>query len=169
MKGKDLKIESRINTRWFITIFVLIWTILCLIMIGVLTYAFFTSPSRIDGFLILVLIFLMVSVFIASNYISWQLRGKETLTLNEKKMMFRNEYTFFKNRFDLDIELIDKIQVIDNDEFVSKFWGVSGGKIVIEYLGRNKRFGKDISIKEADKIANQLRSKLKTNTYKAYQ
>lgn len=158
MARKSLKVSSRIKTRWLLTLFILIWTVMCMIMTGILTYAFLTSPVRIEGFLIFVLVTLIVAAFAASNYIFWQIKGKETLLINEEKIVFKNENTLFKNKFDLDLALIDNVRI--NNNSTPKFWGVFGGKIIIEYLGRDKKFGKDISIEEANDIAIKIRNQI---------
>ena len=156
-----MKIEFKIKTRLIPTLFLSIWTILCLILTGILTYALFTSPSRIDGLLIFVFIILILVLFLNSNYIIWQINGKETLFVSKEKIVLRNENTFFNNKFEIDAKLIDNISVIDNDSFIKKFWGVFGGKIIIEYLGRSKKIGKDISLHRAEEIAKQIKNKIK--------
>jgi len=158
MKELPKMFNVKKKTNWFLTIFVSIWVIGLIFIIGVISYGLITTPSRIDD-LIAVLIFMILIAFLAIDYLRWQLRGQEIIIFDEAKIEIKNSGTFFTSRTIINYFEAENIEP-DTDEDTPKlikFWGIGGGKIKIEYLGRRKRFGQDLTPKEAERIGKEMK------------
>lgn len=139
-------------------------------MIGVLAYGLATTPSRIDD-LILIWIILVIAAFVAINYLTWQIKGQENLLLTDKQIELCNSGTWFKRKIEIDYSEAENIY-FDNDNETPwwiKFWGIGGGKVRIEYLGRKCRFGQDLTLEQAKSMSEKIKNefdKRKTNANK---
>jgi hypothetical protein len=153
--------SSKVKTRWFFTIIVSVWTAMGMMMFGILSYGLIGMPSRINdlwGAWIIIAIVLLLAI----NYIKWQIKGQEKLTISTKHIQVYKTGIWFTRKLKINYFDIQNIQ-IDNDKATSrwiKLWGIGGGKIIISYLGRKKRFGQDLTEKEAillyDEIKNEF-------------
>ncbi len=157
-------------TKWYQTVFVLIWTVMCIGVFFVLLIGFYQHPNRISD-LWLIWIIVLFAAFLAINYLTWQLRGQEILTLNDKTIELRNKGTFFTKHLKITYFEVEKID-FDTDKETPwwiKFWGIGGGKIRIEYLGRIRRFGQDLTMEQAKSMTEKIKvefDKRKTNANK---
>jgi hypothetical protein len=154
---KPISFRSKVKTRWFQTTFVFLWTLASIAVIGVLTYGLITTPSRIDD-LIFILFILIVAVFVTVNYLIWQINGEEVLTFGQNGIELKNQGTFFKRFLRINYFELEQIAYDPNgnNSRLLKFWGISGGKIKIEYLGRKRMFGHDLTDEEAKTLVINL-------------
>ncbi len=144
-----------------LTLFTFLWTGICLVMLGVFTAGLATTPSRIDdlGWVWLVL---LVAAYFAINYLVWQLRGAEVLVISNGMLSLHNTGTFVRRRLTLAIEEVEDI-IWDEDlstPYSIKHWGVGGGKVLIHHHGRVRRYGQDMSVGEAKRVADLVRMRL---------
>ena len=74
----------------------------------------------------------------------------------------RNTGTLFHRRLHLRWDEIEEITTDDDSStpWWIKAWGIGGGKVVLTYLGRNRRFGQDLSLREAERIAVEIRARI---------
>jgi hypothetical protein len=172
MTEEPITFTSKVKTRWLLSIFVIIWTIACFAMIGIIIGGLIGTPSRINDFIAIVVI-LFIAAFFTINYLIWQFKGHQNLTFSEKGLIFSNSGTWFSNRFELSYSELESV-TFDNDEKTAnwiKIWGIGGGKIIFGYLGRARRFGQDLSLKDAGIIAGEINieiEKRKTNANTLY-
>ena len=157
----SITFTSKIKTRWLLTVFTIIWTIACFAMIGVLIWGIIETPSRLSDF-IAVLIILIIAAFFTINYLIWQFQGQQNLKFRENDVVFFNSRTFFSNKFELPYSELDFVS-FDNDEKTVnwiKIWGIGGGKIIIGYLGRERRFGQDLTLKAARDMTMKIQKEI---------
>jgi len=157
MQRKELQYKLKKKPNKFLTVFVAIWTIGVFGLILTIIYGLYTTPSRINDFIIIVG-FMIIGFLLGFDYINWQIRGKEILTVSENNIEIKNTGTFFKRHLIIQYYELEKITFDNNKETLHwiRFWGIGGGLIKIEYLGRKKRFGQDLKLKEAEKICNEI-------------
>jgi hypothetical protein len=172
MTEKIAKYKAKVITKWFQTIFMSIWTIMCIVIFFVLLVGLYQHPNRISDLWFIGIVILLAS-FLSTNYLTWQLKGQEILILNDKTLELRNKGTFFTKILRINYFEIDNI-ISDTDKETPwwiKFWGIGGGKIRIEYLGRKRRFGQDLTMKQAKSMTEKIKmefDKRKTNANKMY-
>ena len=158
--------QIRKKTNWILTIFITIWTIGLIAEICILAYGLITTPSRISS-LIFIWIVMVFIAFLALNLISWQLRGKEILTFTDDYIEIKNQKTYFSRLIRINYFEAEEIS-FDNDKETPlwiRFWGIGGGKIKIEYLGRKKRFGQNLNLDEAKILANEMKVEFDKRKY----
>ncbi len=159
MKEKSFYINK--ETNWFISVLLILFTTASFIMVLILIYGLIGTPSRISD-LIGFLIVLVFAVFFALNHLLWQLFGKERLVFHSDRIEVKKTGTLISRKQEMlyvEIESID----FDNDNetpYWIRFWELGGGKIKINYLGRTKRLGQDLSIQAAQKLAKELQEEL---------
>ena len=150
------------KTSWFLAILTLLWTIVLLGMIFTIVYALYTTPTRIGDLLWVVVLMIIVFLF-AFDYFNWQIRGNEILIVNDNNIEIQRKGTFFKRQLLIDFSELDRITFDDNKKtpYWIRFWGFGGGLIIIEYLGRKKRLGQDLQLKEAEEICIQINNDIR--------
>jgi hypothetical protein len=172
MKPKTDIHTVKVRTRWFLTIPVLIWTIACGIMIGILTFGLITTPSRINDLIGAWLI--SITIFIlAINYLTWQLIGRENVQITEDSIILYNSGTWFKRRLKIDFHEYEGIfyETHNRTHRWIQFWGLGGGRISFEYLGRARRFGQDLNNTRAKALTETLKKEIEiknTNANNGY-
>ena len=130
---------------------------MCVALIVTLGYGLITTPSRINE-LIFIWLFLVAASLVATNYLTWQIKGQEILTFTDDYIELKNTGTLFTRLTKIDFTEAEQI-VCDQDKQTPRwihFWGIGGGKIRIEYLGRNRRYGQDLTIQEATSMIEQM-------------
>ena len=153
--------KAPVETRWMRTLFMIAWTGIAIAICGILGYGLVTTPSRIHD-LILVWLGLLAASILGCNYLSWQLRGGEVIVLRAGGLVLRNTGTLFHRRLHLRWDEIEEITTDDDSStpWWIKAWGIGGGKVVLSYLGRNRRFGQDLSLREAERVALEIRARI---------
>ena len=149
------------KTKWILTTFIVVWSLFCVAMITVLFVGFYQNPERI-GDLIWLLFVLLFALGIAFSYVRWQLYGVEKLIVTKTHIEFHKLGSFFNSKFQISYSELDGISFFSSKNTlpILKFWGITGGQVKIEFLGRRKMFGQDLSALEAKKIVKVLHNEL---------
>lgn len=155
-KRLSYKVEFRKTPNWFITLFLGTVFISFLIALVVITnLILLTDNSNPDHALFLMLI-VILEIWIL-DLLLWQLNGRETLQISNKIEILKHGKIFKSvkiiefNEFELVYSEED-----NTNSFLAKLYGLKGGKIVINYLGRDTRFGQDITLDLADIVVNEI-------------
>ena len=125
-------------------------------MTGILGYNIATTPSRLD--LMWVWFILVLACCLALNAVLWLFRGEEILSFMPDKIEILHRGALLKTGRKIDYTEIDSIDFnADDDTFLLlRIWGFGGGKIRINYLGRNTGFGQDLKISVAGSMVNEM-------------
>jgi len=158
MTNKEIKyrMDFKKKTSLPFSIFIGIFLFLGALIFGNLVYIIVGEPERINGLLFVMILIIIVLVFVL-DILLWQLKGVEILIISDKIELIKNG-KLFKMRKSIDFNELESIS-IDNDPdtpFLIKLFGLSGGKIIIKYLGRSTRIGQDISISYAEIAVEEL-------------
>ncbi len=158
--AKTFSVE--VKPRKALVAFVSFWTLGCVAMTCILIWGLATSLSNYEE-LYLVLLVLLSAVLLASNYIRWQLTGRENLIISDNSVRVFRSGTFFSRELVLKFNELDKVGFDKDNETPSviKLYGIGGGKLKLEYLGRLRRFGQDLSLVEAEKLSNDISAEIK--------
>ena len=169
MKESYKEFRYKKKTNWSLTIALTIWTFGLVVMIAIFTYNLATTPSRISDLIIVLLIMILIAS-IAVNYLRWQIIGQEVLTFTNDCIEVKNIGTFFTNYQCINYDEIENIKFEDDGQrpYFLKVWEIGGGKILIEYLGRNRRFGRDLNHDEAVQISNEMMEEFKNRKKHCY-
>ena len=153
--------KFKIKTNWFYFIFISIWTLFLFSMIIILAYNLATTPSRIKDVIVL-WIFLLLILFLALDNLSWQFRGQVIIVFNNNCVELKKQGSFIGGYSRIHYFEIDDINYDNDDETQSmiKNLGLGGGKIKIEYLGRQKRIGQGLSNHDAEAIVKEMKLEL---------
>lgn len=161
MKFSSKEYRSDKKTKWSLVIPFSFWTVGFACMTGIYAYNITTLDNLMFKDVIAVFTLLLI-VSVAINYLRWQFVGQEIMTFTNDYIEIKNLGTFFSFYQKISYDEVEKITV-DIDEhrpFFIQYWDIGGGKIVIEYLGRNRRFGKDLGNIEAGLMMKSMRREL---------
>lgn len=147
------------KTDWFLTAFILIWTTSLVISILTVLYGFYQHPDRISDLFFILLMMIFVA-FLAVNYLTWQIKGREQITFYPEYIEFKRLGTSFTNKTIVKYYEMDDFVLDIQKSLFGTFWGLGSGKIKINYLGRNKRFGQSLTIEEAENYIALLKIEL---------
>ncbi len=157
-----IRIEVQVETRWLLTLFVLVWSSIAWVMTGITAYGLLTTPSRIPQLWFLPLVMIAAGI-VSGSWIIWQLRGKEVFELADDGITLWHANALFKKRLFLRLEEVEFI-LTEEDKvtpwWIRRQWGIGGGAIVIGHHGRRRRWGIDLSPARAERIAGEMRRKL---------
>ena len=157
-----IKIEVRVEARWLLTLFVLVWSGIAWGMTGVTTYGLLTTPSRIPQLWFLPFALLAAGI-VSTSWIVWQLRGREVFEIADEGITLRHTNALFKNRLHLRFDEIESIHAEEDKAtpwWIRYQWGIGGGAIAIGHNGRKRRWGIDLSPARAERIAIEMRRAL---------
>ena len=136
---------------------VLLWGIGCFIFLVVLTLGLISEVY--PGKLIFVTCILAFAVLGVIKYLLWQAKGKETLTFTDSQIVIEKSGPLFKKKLELNYFEVDEFLFDEDKEtfWWIKFYGIGGGKIIVRYLGRKKRFGQDLTTIQAKKLIEEIK------------
>ncbi len=128
---EDKLFYSRIKPRWLSTLFVLVWTVLCVGMIGVLIYGTVETPSRLEE-VVVVCLLLMIAILGAINYMRWQFTGRENIVFTDTNVVVYRSGTWFAKKLMLTYEEIEGVELLSENQspFLLSLYGFRDGKIV---------------------------------------
>jgi len=157
-KTFTVKVKPRIG----LVIFVSIWGLSCLGMGGFLLVSLVTSLSDTSELYLVSLLLLTGAVF-AGNYIRWQLTGIENLTVSDTSLRIFRTGTFFARQLVLKLNELDSVEFDEDKQTPTtiRLYGIGGGKVKLQYLGRQRRFGQDLTLTEAQKLSEELTAEIK--------
>lgn len=105
----------------------------------------------------------MIAAFIvAINYVTWQIIGKESIQISKEFIEVYNSGTWFKRRLKINFYEFEDLNFEQDSRTPHwiEFWGIGGGKISIHYLGRRRKFGQDLSEKQAIDLFEKLQNEI---------
>jgi len=139
----------------------MIWTLFCGVILGALTLGLIATPSRIDD-LIGVWLAMIAAFIVAINYVTWQIIGKESIQISKEFIEVYNSGTWFKRRLKINFYEFEDLNFEQDSRTPHwiEFWGIGGGKISIHYLGRRRKFGQDLSEKQAIDLFEKLQNEI---------
>lgn len=161
-RDPPIRIEVRVQTRWSLTLFVIVWSGIAWVLAGVTVYGLLTTPSRIPQLWFLPLVMLAAGILSAS-WIIWQLRGKEVLEIADDGITLWHANALFKNRLFLRLDEVESIHAEEDKVtpwWIRRQWGIGGGAIAISHHGRERRWGIDLGPARAERIARDMRRAL---------
>lgn len=147
-----MNIELKHKINWFILV---IFCIIEIFFIGC-AYAWINAGVMMGApkELIFVPILLILSAIWYLDFIIWQVRGFEVISMDDDDLIIKKRGKLFNSKVMININDIENIEIskfklrylLFNNHYFSAF-GV--GKICVRYLGRSYRFGYGISKDEA--------------------
>lgn len=157
-----IKIEVRVETRWLLTLFIIIWSGMAWALTGVAAYGLLNTPSRIPQLWFLPSVLLAAGI-VSASWIVWQLRGKEVFEIADDGITLWHANALFKNRLFLRLDEIESIHAEEDKDtpwWIRRQWGIGGGAIAIAHHGRKRRWGIDLGPAGAERIAREMRRAL---------
>jgi hypothetical protein len=156
------KIKRKPN--WFVLISTGVWSIGWLALIGTILFGILSDLDKIDGELMIFTSLFVLAGLLVSRVFLWHLRGYELVRLTDNELVIEKKGTFLSlpRRFELiNIEYVSNTEKPTTPKWL-KFWGLSGGKIELVYLGQTKYFGQTIDFAKAYEIIEEIKKKIKT-------
>lgn len=157
-QGALVRYEAAVATRWPRTLFMVLWSGMAVVMVGVLGYGLVTEPLRFPE-LWLVWCAVALAAVVGWGYVWWQLRGKEVLVLAPHALVVHNAGTLFRRRLVVQRHELEELLVDDDaaTPFWIKDWGIGGGRLVIAHNGTRRRYGMDLDKARAERLAQAIR------------
>jgi hypothetical protein len=148
----------KIKTNWVIVFLGLPWLLLLLGMLGFMGFGLITGPSHLQGLWVFWIIILVIGI-IALNRLLWNMIGREIVSVSPKGITVSRKGKFFTSSTTISYVELDEIYSDDDPDTPHwrKFWRIGGGKVVIKYLGIEKRIGPSLSLSFAERIAEEIR------------
>jgi len=128
-------------------------------MTFVLAYGLISEPIRYPE-LVLVMLAVLTAATLSSNWIVWQLRGKEVLAVTNEGICVWREGALFKRRLFLRLDEVEFIRAEEDRDtpwWIRYQYGINGGSIVIGHNGRKRRWGIDLESERAVSLATAVR------------
>lgn len=157
----NIELKHRIN--WFLLVFLSIYE---LFIIGC-TYAWISAGVMVGTHkaLIFVPIFLIMFAIWFLDFILWQVRGYEVISMDDDDLIIKKRGKLFNSKMMININDIENIEVskfklrylLFNNLYFSAF-GV--GKICVRYLGRSYRFGYGITKDDAKEYIEEINANI---------
>ena len=96
---------------------------------------------------------------IALNLLLWNMIGREIVSVSPKGITVSRKGKIFNSSTTISYVELDEIYSDDDPDtsHLRKFWRIGGGKVVIKYLGIEKRIGSSLSSTFAERVAEELR------------
>lgn len=159
-RNKNGQIEIAIpkKTNWFVTIFLGFWILLWIIAMTTIAYGLITTPSRIEDLIFIWIFFFLAGLFCIHIFF-WQVLGTEILVIDNENLVVRKRGALINFSKRIEKKIIDNVSYDDDKHTPGwiKFWGLGGGKLIVEYLGRRIRLGQNLTGEEAEKLCEQLK------------
>lgn len=139
-----------------------LWTLAWIICIGTIIYGLANNPNRLDGEITFFLVFFIFAELIILKIFLWHFRGKERITLENKKLRIEKIGTILTVSRNYEINYIDSISKTQKSTIPKwmRFWGFAGGKIEFDYLDQKKYFGQTLTANEVTKIIERIKEKI---------
>lgn len=150
------KITFKKKTSLTITLFLGAGIVIGSMILATIIYGLTGEPGRIKDFSIIVVLLALFIIVLVDRFL-WLTRGIETLIINENIEVQKRGNIFSSKK----IITFSEFESFDygNDtqiHFWIRLYGISGGKIIINYLGRSLRIGQDISLNQAKIIVEEI-------------
>jgi hypothetical protein len=155
------KIEFKKQTNWIFAIFLGLFIIILIAILATIIYGLITTPSRIQDFAFIVIIMILIGLVILDRFL-WQIKGVELLLITDKLILIKKG-KLYKSTKQIDFNEYESISYDKDNQtsIIAKLYGLKGGNIRINYLGRQTRFGQDISLKLAEIVTKEIDNEIK--------
>lgn len=139
-----------------------VWSIAWIIAIGTIIYGLIGNPNRFDAEIAAFLAFFTLAELLFFKTFLWHIRGKERVTLENKKLQIEKIGTILTGLKKYEIDYINNISKTQKSTVPiwMRFWGFAGGKIEFDYLEQKKYFGQTLTTDEAIQIIEKLKEKI---------
>ena len=157
MENKILyKIDIKKRTSWPLAIFLGLFLFSGIGILGTIIYGIISESQSFDEFYFSAFILLVVLIIVA-DILLWQLKGVESIIIDNEIRLIKHGKLFEMKR-SIKFNEFESIQVANDLEspFWIKIYGLGGGKIIFNYLGRKAKIGQDISIDYAEIVADEI-------------
>ena len=155
-------IEKRFKkkTNWITLIMLCIYELFVIFFLFIWTYAAIMEViGEIFEFLAISILLLLLGLFVL-DLILWQVRGYEFIKITNETLTVRKTGKLFSIPNVINLSEIENIYLKNyNTTFYTlfvKIMGIKGGKISIEYLGRNIYLGQSLTDEEASKYVGEV-------------
>jgi hypothetical protein len=150
------KVEFRKETNWVMAIFLGAFILALIAILGTIIYGLIGSPGRISFFAFPIILMILAGAWVLDRFL-WQIRGKEIVLITDKIEIIKNG-KLYATSYHIALDEIEAVSFDDdrNTSFWIRLYGISGGKLVLEYLGRKSRVGQDISLGLAEIVAKEM-------------
>ncbi len=162
----QLVLTIKRKPNWLILSITGLWTLGWLGITGTIIYGLATDPDKLDGEIALFMTFFFLAGLFVLKIFLWHLRGQEKITIDDKEFRIDKVGTILTIPRKYEVDQIDYISNTERPTTPKwiKFWGLGGGQIEFVYLGQTKYFGQTLKVKEATKIIDEMKEKLKATT-----
>ena len=157
MSRKELyKIIFKKTTSLTITLFLGTAITIGLMILSTIIYGLIGEPERIKDFAIVVVLLAIFIIFLLDRFL-WQIRGIEILIINQNIEVLKKG-NIFQSKKIVTFSEFESFDYGDDDKipFWIRLYGINGGKIIINYLGKSLRIGQNISINQAKIIVEEI-------------
>jgi hypothetical protein len=151
--------ELKIKTNWVVVLLLMPWLLFDIAGLSFIGYGLIFHADRV-GDMWLIWIFFFVAGIFALNIVVWNLRGKEIISVTEKGITLKKIGNLFSTTNNIEFNELESVNYDKDDEtpWWRKFWRTGGGKIIVRYLGTQRRIGQNLDLKTAEQITIDIRS-----------
>ena len=155
-----IEIKREPNT-WLIALMTM-WLILFIAGSILISIDYFFYDVNFDSIIFAGYLIFILAAIIVVRQLLWQLQGKEIVEISDGKLLLYKEGIFWAQPKTFELDYVDKFRYEKNDEttFFLKKYGLSGGKIIFNYMDLPKQFGQTVTESEARSIINQIEKHL---------
>lgn len=161
IENMKYKIEFKKQTNWIFAVFLGFFTIVLIAILATIMYGLVTTPGRIQDFAFIIIAMILIGLLILDRFL-WQIKGVELLLITDKIILIKKG-KLYKSTKQIDFNDYESISFDKDNQtsIIAKLYGLKGGNIRINYLGRQTRFGQDISLKLAEIVVKEIDNEIK--------
>jgi len=149
-------IKLRKTTSLTLTLFLGAAMVVGLMILSTIIYGLTGDPGSIKDLALAVVLLALVIIFVLDR-ILWQIRGVEILVIDENIEVLKKG-KIFTSRKVITFSEFESFDYGNDDKIplIIRVYGIRGGKIIINYLGRSLRMGQDLSVNQAKTIVDEV-------------
>jgi hypothetical protein len=150
------QITLRKTTSLTLSLFLGAALVVGLMILSTILYGLAGDPERIKD-LAFAVVLLALSIIFVLDRVLWQIRGIEMLIIDENIEVLKKG-TIFNSRKVITFSEFESFDYGNDNKIplMIRVYGIKGGKIIINYLGRSLRLGQDLSISQAKTIVEEV-------------
>ncbi len=160
MNGQSLYFkELKVKTNWIAVFLLIPWLLIDIAGLCFIGYGLIFHADRVGDMWLIWVFFFVIGVF-ALNIVVWNLRGKEIISITENGITLKKTGNLISTINNITYNELESVNCDNDDEtpLWRKFWRIGGGKIIVRYLGTQKRFGQGLDLKTAEQITSNIRA-----------
>lgn len=150
------QITLRKTTSLTLSLFLGATLVVGLMILSTILFGLTGDPERIKD-LAFAVVLLALSIIFVLDRVLWQIRGIEMLIIDENIEVLKKG-TIFNSRKVITFSEFESFDYGNDNKIplMIRVYGIKGGKIIINYLGRSLRLGQDLSISQAKTIVEEV-------------